>query len=128
VQQEVKEFIQTHVQEYFSPEFRGRFGRENIIFFNHFTPENYRAIVRLQIKELIAEMENRGLVVTADETVGPFLAELAWQRREEGARPVRRLITTHLRDQLVAARTDDPQRTRFSFTVLVGSGQVVLED
>ena len=34
----VEDFVWKRVAEYFSPEFRGRFGRENVLFFNHFYP------------------------------------------------------------------------------------------
>ncbi len=125
-QQQVEQYIWSRVEEYFSPEFRGRFGRENVIFFNHFDQQSYEAIVRLQIGRLIEEMTGRGFKVSVPDSVIRFLGNLAWNRREEGARPVRRLINEHLRDQIVNAITDDPDRREFSFVVLEGSGRVVL--
>jgi ATP-dependent Clp protease ATP-binding subunit ClpA len=123
------EFINSCVNSYFSPEFLGRFGRENLIFFNHFDEQSYHAIVRLQVQRLIAEMAERGLEVEVTApAIFDYLTAQALQRSEEGARPVRRLVEQHLRHPIVSARGRTPNRTRFVFTFLEGSGEIVLED
>ncbi len=124
---EVTDFVWQQVQEYFSPEFRGRFGRENVLFFNHFKRASYRAIVCLQLGKLLQEMAGRGFEVTVPDPAIELLTDLAWERREEGARPVRRLLTMHIRDQIVNALLTDPQQARFSFIALTGSGEILLE-
>jgi ATP-dependent Clp protease ATP-binding subunit ClpA len=126
--QEVRDLVWRRVEEYFSPEFRARFGRENVIFFRHFDRASYRAIVRLQAARLIAEMAGRGLSVEVPDPVVDLLAELAWQDRPDGARPVRRLVTRHLRDPIVEAVLADRQRTDFFFVALEGRGEVRLLD
>jgi ATP-dependent Clp protease ATP-binding subunit ClpA len=124
---QIEEFIWSHVTRYFSPEFLGRIGKENVLYFSHFDLSDYQAIVRLQVKRLIEEMKGRGMEVSvSDPSVINLLADMAWQRREEGARPVRRLITHHLRNQIVDARIKDPNRTSFSFFAEEGSGQIAL--
>ncbi len=127
LQPQVEDLVWSRVEEYFSPEFRSRFGRQNVIFFHHFDPASYEHMVRMQVERLIEEMEERGFEVKVPEKVRKFLAKLAWDLREEGARPVRRLITEHLRDQIVTAVTADPRRTAFRFTALEGRGEIVLE-
>ncbi len=124
---EVTDFVWEQVQTYFSPEFRGRFGRENVLFFNHFNRPSYRAIVCLQLDKLLREMAGRGYDVTVPDAAVDLLTDLAWERREEGARPVRRLLTLHVRDQIVNGLLADPQRTRFAFTALTGRGEILLE-
>jgi ATP-dependent Clp protease ATP-binding subunit ClpA len=128
MQQTVEEFVLDHVQRYFSPEFLGRFGRENVLFFRHFDLASYRAIVQLKVAQLTEEMAQRGLEVVLDgEEVIEQLAALAWEARAYGARPVNRLLARHLRDQMVAALERDPERTRFVFAFRAGAGQIVLE-
>lgn len=124
--QDVQDFIWTRVTEYFSPEFRGRFGRENVIFFRHFDRASYRTIFRLQIEKLREEMAGRGLRVMVPPEVENLLTELAWQDRQEGARPVRRLVTRHLRDQIVESVLADRSRTEFAFIALEGRGEILL--
>jgi ATP-dependent Clp protease ATP-binding subunit ClpA len=125
--QEVQDFIWARVEEYFSPEFRGRFGRENVIFFRHFDCASYRTIFRLQIDKLKEEMAGRGLRVEVPPEVENLLTELAWRDRQEGARPVRRLVTRHLRDQIVESVLADRSRTEFSFIALEGRGEIRLQ-
>jgi ATP-dependent Clp protease ATP-binding subunit ClpA len=126
--QEVQDFVWKRLEEYFSPELRGRFGRENMIFFRHFDRASYLAIVRLQIARLIEEMTGRGLAVKVTPEVEKVLVDLAWRERQDGARPVRRLVTKHLRDQIVEAVLADRHRTEFSFAALEGRGEIRLLD
>jgi ATP-dependent Clp protease ATP-binding subunit ClpB len=128
VRDEVQGMVWEAMGSYFSPEFLGRFGRENVIYFNHFSKGNYKDLLDLQIGNLIAEMKGRGIEVSfsnKDATV-ELLSELAWVDRREGARPVRRLVTSNFRDAIIAARGDDPERTRFQFDCLSGSGEILL--
>lgn len=126
--QDVQDFVWRQVEEYFSPEFLGRFGRENVIFFRHFHRDSYRAILRLQIDRLKEEMAGRGLQVEVPPEVEELLTRLAWGERQDGARPVRRLVTRHLRDQIVEAILADRSRTGFSFYALEGRGEIRLRD
>ncbi len=127
LQPRIEEIVWRHVEQYFSPEFRSRFGRENILYFHCFRRSSYRDMLRQQADRLAAEMARRGLRVEVADDAIELLADLAWQRREEGARPVRRLLTEHVRDRVVAAVVADPGRTRFRFAALEGPGTVQLE-
>jgi len=114
---QVEEFVWSKVSNYFSPEFLGRFGKENVVLFNHFGESDYRVIIGNQVTALEAEMEGRGIECTVEEPILDKLVEFAWARRSEGARTVRRLITAYLRDQIVDGLGVDPQRTVFHFCV-----------
>jgi ATP-dependent Clp protease ATP-binding subunit ClpA len=129
VRADVEQSVWEALPTYFSREFLGRFGRENVIFFEHFTRDSYARIVDLQIRGLQEEMTRRGIELTFDnpKTVGELLADLAWESRAEGARPVRRLITERLRDRMIAVRAEDPTRTRFRFVCRPGASDVALE-
>jgi ATP-dependent Clp protease ATP-binding subunit ClpA len=124
---QVEEFIWAKVNDYFSPEFLGRFGRENVVLFNHFGKHDYRTIIANQVGALIDEMTARGLLCTVEEPVVDRLAEFAWERRKEGARTVRRLVTGYLRDQIVDGLTADLQRTDFHF-LLREDGDIAVRD
>jgi ATP-dependent Clp protease ATP-binding subunit ClpA len=128
VRLQVEEFVYRQIEDYFSPEFRARFGRERMIFFNHFTESVYRQIVRLQVGRLSEEMRSHGLEVTVSQSAINLLTDLAWRQRKDGARPVERLVNTHLLDQVVDARAESPGRRDFSFTALEGSQMIVLEN
>jgi hypothetical protein len=117
VRERIQESVWEAVQQYLSPELRGRFGRENIIFFNHFSEADYAKIIDRQLTGLVEEMSRRGIELTfADrEEVVRVLTGLAWESRQEGARPVRRLITDRIRDRMVNERTENPDRVKFRF-------------
>jgi ATP-dependent Clp protease ATP-binding subunit ClpC len=121
---QVEQFIWNKITGYFSPEFLGRFGRENIVLFNHFGKPDYRAILANQLAALWAEMQGRGLEVTVDEAVVDRLVEFAWERRNEGARTVRRIVTGYLRNPIVDGLEIDSGRRVFHF-VLRDDGEVV---
>jgi ATP-dependent Clp protease ATP-binding subunit ClpA len=125
--QEVQDLVWSRVEEYFSPEFRGRFGRENVIFFRHFGRANYRTLVSLQVRRLVEEMAEKGLAVEVPPEAESLLAGFAWQERQDGARQVRRLVNQHLRTQMAEAILADRSRTRFAFDALEGRGEIVLQ-
>lgn len=127
VQPEMEEFVWQQIRSYFSPEFLGRFGQNNVIFFNHFDLPSYEALASLQISKLIQEMQERFEIRVADSEVIKHLARLAWPQRAEGARPVERLINEHLVNQILAALDQTPERRKFSFIFLEGTGEIVLE-
>ena len=95
---QIEEFSWKHVSRYFSPEFLGRFGRENVILFNHFDLPAYRSIVDAQVDGFSSDMARRGLTVAVPDEVRQRLAAMAWENRREGARTVRRLIDVNLRE------------------------------
>lgn len=124
--QEVQDFVWKRVEEYFSPEFRGRFGRENVIFFRHFDRASYRTLVSLQIRRLVEEMAEKGLAVDVPPEAESLLAGFAWKERQDGARQVRRLVNQHLRTPMADAILADRSRTGFSFVALDGRGEIRL--
>jgi ATP-dependent Clp protease ATP-binding subunit ClpA len=124
---QVEEFVWKKVTGYFSPEFIGRFGKENVVLFNQFAESDYRAIVGSQVDSLIVEMQARSLDCRVDEAVVNKLVALAWAKRNEGARTVRRLIRANLRDPIVDGLGSDAQRTIFHFS-LREDGEVVALD
>jgi ATP-dependent Clp protease ATP-binding subunit ClpA len=126
VREPVEQFVQDAMRQYFSPEFLGRIGAQNIIFFNHFSREDYRRIAALQLARVVEEMRARGIDLVVDEAAAGLFAELVWPRRIEGARPLLRMSDDMIRDRMVAARETDPARTKFHFTVR--GDDLVLED
>jgi len=117
VQPQIQGFIWKHVESYFSPEFRGRFGRQNVLFFNNFRREHYQAMISSQTAKIVAEMAQRGIELTVDAEVPGILEEMAWEGRHNGARDVRRLVTRHLRDRIVNALVADPSARKVSLGV-----------
>jgi hypothetical protein len=129
VREEVQSLVYRALKNYFSPEFIGRFGSENILYFNHFSKEDYRTIFRLQLKQIVDEMKGNKIALRFDnlEEVNDLFTELAWAVRSEGARPVRRLITELVRDPIILAREDRPERSTFTFVAPPGAQRLALQ-
>ncbi len=127
LRKQVEEFIWNKVTSYFSPEFLGRFGRENVILFNHFRRSDYTTILRQQMFALEKEMEEKGMACTFSDEVVEKLVDLAWEKRNEGARTVRRLISGYIRNTIVDGVEADPARTVYRFFVR-DDGDIVAGD
>jgi len=132
VKSEVEEFVWEHLHKYFSPEFLGRIGRENVIFFSHFRRESYTLLLQQKLREFLEEpamtrcqIEISGLADGSG--VLKMMTDMAWERRAEGARPVKRLIEEQIRAQIVAATIAEPGRTHFRFVAREGSCIIELE-
>src|SRR5690349_6333283 len=112
---EIVSKVWSAVTGYFSPEFLGRLGRENVILFNHFSRVHYREMLDQQIAALIDEMQGRGISLGVGEDVRDALTTAAFKKRFVGARNVRRLVTVNLRDRIVDGAVSG--RTVFDFSL-----------
>jgi ATP-dependent Clp protease ATP-binding subunit ClpC len=94
---EAHELAETELKEHFRPEFLNRL--DDIIFFHLLTDENLRDIMALLLRQENKLLANRDLKLELTGAAKTWL--LAQNDHPEwGARPLRRIIQTHLREPL----------------------------
>lgn len=85
------------IKRVFTPEFRNRL--DDIIWFNHLTPEVIQQVVDKFIVELQAQLDIKGVSLEVSESAKNWLAEKGYDK-EMGARPMARTIQTYLKKPL----------------------------
>ncbi len=93
----VKEKTMKALREFLRPEFINRV--DEIITFNHLSEENFLGIADIMLKELKQSLSDRGLSVSWDESLRPFLVKKAYSQLY-GARNLRRTIQKELEDPI----------------------------
>ncbi len=85
------------LRQFLRPEFINRV--DEIITFNHLTEENFLGIADIMLAELKENLADRGLSLTWDETLRPYLVKKAYSVTY-GARNLRRTIQRDLEDPI----------------------------
>ncbi len=88
--------IQEALQEYFRPEFMNRI--DETIVFTHLNQDELRKIIDLQLKEVMDEAKEKGVVLEVDEAVKSYLLSVGYDQKF-GARPLRRAIQKYVEDE-----------------------------
>ena len=91
------------LREFLRPEFINRV--DEIITFNRLTEENFLNIADIMLRELQESLSARGLGLSWDAELGPFLSEKAFSVTY-GARNLRRTIQQELEDPISEAIID----------------------
>lgn len=86
-----------NLEDYFKPEFLNRF--DSIITFNELSKDNLMEIVDLMVEALENTIENEDITIEVTTEAKEALVALGYDPRY-GARPLRRVIQTHIEDQL----------------------------
>jgi len=107
------------LNEFLRPEFINRV--DEIVYFNHLTEENFRAIAHLMLGELRAVMEGKNIALEYDEALVDYLVKKSFSETY-GARNLRRSIQKEIEDAL-AAKIVDELRGRVSFVRLTSDGE-----
>lgn len=87
----------SEINKVFSPEFRNRL--DNIVWFNHLSPEVIQQVVDKFIVELQAQLDEKGVSLELSKAAKVWLAEHGYDKTM-GARPMARLIQEHLKKSL----------------------------
>ncbi len=85
------------INKVFSPEFRNRL--DNIVWFNHLSPEIIHQVVDKFIVELQAQLDEKGVCLELTDRARNWLSEKGYDK-SMGARPMSRLIQEHLKKNL----------------------------
>lgn len=86
------------IKQQFTPEFRNRL--DEIVIFGHLDEATIRTIVRKFLDELNAQLKEKGVKLTADDTAIEWLAAKGYDPAY-GARPMARTIQDHVKNPLV---------------------------
>jgi len=93
LENKVKEVL----KEIFRPEFLNRL--DEIIVFNELNRDELKQIVNIMLKEVVDEVEPKGIKIEITDAVTDFVLEIGYDQKY-GARPLRRTIQKYIEDEL----------------------------
>ena len=112
------------LNDFLRPEFINRV--DEIVYFNHLSEENFRAIARLMLGELKTIMDARGIAFSYDESVLDYLVKKSYSTAY-GARNLRRLIQKEIEDT-IASKIVDTLKGHVSRISLESDGEKITVD
>ena len=95
-----RERAQRALNEFLRPEFLNRL--DEIVYFNHLTEENFRAIASLMLDEVRTAMAERGMTLHWTPAVVDYLVQKGYSETY-GARNLRRTIQRDVEDAIASA-------------------------
>jgi len=93
----VKDRLLNEVKKAFKPEFLNRI--DDIIVFRNLTKEDLAEIIKIEIKEVVERLKNRGIDISLSPEAMDFLMEKGFDPLY-GARPLKRTIQRYVEDML----------------------------
>ncbi|MGR3912456.1 MAG: ATP-dependent Clp protease ATP-binding subunit [Candidatus Rhabdochlamydia sp.] len=120
----IQEAIETAVRKNFKPEFVNRL--DGSVIFRTLDKPALLKVVDLEIQKLQTRLTRRQISLTIDPAVKELLVEKGYQP-EMGARPIRRVIETHLEDPL-AEKLLQQMSQSISLQAKVEEGKIVFMD
>ena len=110
------------LNEFLRPEFINRV--DEIVYFNHLTEENFRAIAVLMLTELGEVMAAKGIALRYEDALVDYLVKRSFSQTY-GARNLRRTIQKEIED-VVAAKIVDELRGNAKAITLGSDGEKVI--
>ncbi len=117
-----RELVMAQVKAFFRPEFLNRL--DDVILFHQLTPEQLRLILNLMLKKEFQMADKQGLEVIVSEAARDWLLSQNDQP-EFGARPLRRIISRHLREPLADFLLQQPGRANHKVRIDAEAGKLV---
>jgi ATP-dependent Clp protease ATP-binding subunit ClpA len=115
-QKEFKSRVTDSLRETFRPEFLNRL--DEIIIFNALLPSDIKKIVNIQLKEVKARLEKKGIELKIKPTIKNYIVENGFDP-DYGARRIKRLIQQliidGLADKIVKGSLKNGQKVNVSF-------------
>ena len=109
-----RELVMEDVREFLRPEFINRI--DDVILFHQLTPDQLAKILNLMLKKEFRLAERQGLQLEIEDSAKEWM--LAQNDQPEfGARPLRRIITRHLRQPLADFLLSNPNAKNAQITV-----------
>ncbi|HEL9634442.1 TPA: ATP-dependent Clp protease ATP-binding subunit [Streptococcus suis] len=100
--------IMDRIAPFFRPEFLNRFNA--VIEFKHLDKENLKAIVDLMLAQVNQTLAKKGITLEVTEAAKEFLMEAGYDKAM-GARPLRRVIESQIRDKVTDFYLDNTNVT-----------------
>ena len=111
------------LRQFLRPEFINRV--DEIITFNHLTEENFLGIAEIMLIELKDNLADRGLALTWDESLRPYLVKKAYSVTY-GARNLRRTIQRDLEDPISGQIIDSFEKPISSIHISVEDEKILV--
>ncbi len=118
-----KEKVMKALESFLRPEFINRV--DEIVYFNRLSEENFKAIARIMLGELVDSLGEKGITFSYDETLLDYLVEKSYSMTY-GARNLRRLIQKDLEDAIATRIIDSYQSPITQLKATVENGSVSL--
>ncbi|QWV87485.1 ATP-dependent Clp protease ATP-binding subunit [Streptococcus parasuis] len=118
---EEKRDIMERIAPYFRPEFLNRFNA--VIEFKHLDKEDLKAIVELLLKQVNNTLAKKGIHLVVTEAVKELLMEEGYDKAM-GARPLRRVIESQIRDKVTDFYLDHIEAKNLEADVVNGTIQI----
>ena len=101
-----KEKVMKALESFLRPEFINRV--DEIVYFNRLSEEDFKAIARIMLGELVDTLSEKGITFTYDESLLDYLVRKSYSQTY-GARNLRRLIQKELEDAIASRIIDSYQ-------------------
>ncbi|HFI0000636.1 TPA: AAA family ATPase [Streptococcus suis] len=118
---EEKRDIMERIAPYFRPEFLNRFNA--VIEFKHLDKEDLKAIVELLLKQVNNTLAKKGIHLVVTEVAKELLMEEGYDKAM-GARPLRRVIESQIRDKVTDFDLDHIEAKNLEADVVNGTIQI----
>ncbi|MGV3145008.1 AAA family ATPase [Streptococcus parasuis] len=118
---EEKRDIMDRIAPYFRPEFLNRFNA--VIEFKHLDKEDLKAIVELLLKQVNNTLAKKGIHLVVTEAAKELLMEEGYDKAM-GARPLRRVIESQIRDKVTDFYLDHIEAKNLEADVVSGTIQI----
>jgi ATP-dependent Clp protease ATP-binding subunit ClpC len=94
------------LKEKLRPEFINRVGEDSIVVFNELGEKEMRSILDLRVKDLQAQMKDRGVTVSLGDAAKAEIIRRATEQKAYGARPLKQIVERQVSDAIVEADLD----------------------
>jgi len=94
------------LSSFLRPEFINRV--DEIVYFNRLSEDDFKAIARIMLDELVGTLNEKGITFTYDESLLDYLVRKSYSQTY-GARNLRRLIQKELEDAIASRIIDSYQ-------------------
>lgn len=120
-----KNIIEKELKKTFKPEFINRI--DKIVYFNSLTDENLKDIVNLELQQLNNRMNEINYSIQYDDDTIDFIHKLSIKDKEYGARPIKRLIQTHVEDAITDLLLEKEYENNYTFKTFIKDGKLYVE-
>ena len=111
------------LNDFLRPEFINRI--DEIVYFNHLTEDDFKAIARLMLEELRAAMAEKPITLVYDDHVIDYLTKKSFSHTY-GARNLHRLIQKEIEDKIAAQIISNYTLTVTDVKLTAESGEIVV--
>jgi len=112
------------LKQTFRPEFLNRV--DEVVVFNHLSKEELRQIVDLMLKEVVEDVQAKGMSIQVSDKAKDFLVEKGYDEKY-GARPLRRAIQRYIEDEIAELYLKRVFEKGYTINVDVEDGSIVVK-